>query len=260
MADSTHEKYLRAYVGGYDLSGDTMSFGPMGVTYEPEAIACWSDSVKAVRSQGHPQNSMGSLAGLMTPTANRLHALYKAGGNTPIITVACGMMAVPAAGDETFSGKFLQRDYIVSPALGSGYIPSNLTFESQPNGALVYYQQPWGVLLHANAAATAVNSGTADHDNGASSSLGGYGVLQVLAGNGTCTFTIEHSAANDDPTFDATGAIVTFSTTDASSPFAEIKEIAPSTTVQRYLRWQIALGTATTVTFVLSFHRGAANG
>lgn len=253
---SSHAKYCRAYVDGYDLSGQTLTLGPMGVAHEPEAIACWSDVVMAVRASGMPTISLGSLSGLMTSTASELHDRLSGGGNTPIITVAIGAMAAPAAGVPTFTGKFHQRDYIPQPALGSGHIPAQLTLESQPHGALTDYRQAWGVLLHANGAETAVNSGTAGHDYGASTALGGYGFLHVLAGNGTCTFSIEHSAANDDATFDATGAIVTFATTDASSPFSEIKEIGATTTVQRYLRWQIALGTATTVTFVMGFVRG----
>ena len=112
-------------------------------------------------------------------------------------------------------------------------------------------------LLHASAAETAANGGTASHDHGAATTNGGVGFLHVLAGNGTATFSIEHSATNTDGAFDSTGAVVTFATTNASSPFAEIKATATATTtIQRYTRWQVTLGTATTVTFVMGMLRG----
>jgi hypothetical protein len=82
-------------------------------------------------------------------------------------------------------------------------------------------------------------------------------VLHLLAGDGTATFTIEHSAVDADGDFDSTGAIITFDTTAAATPFSEIKATAAvTTTINQYTRWQVALGTATTVTFVMSLVRG----
>jgi hypothetical protein len=151
-----------------------------------------------------------------------------------------------------------QRTYLADAALGGAALPATIEF-GMADGAAANLKYPvaWGRLLHASSAATGANGGTANHDNGASTAFGGIGFLHVLAGNGTATFTIEHSATNTDGAFDSTGAVITFAGTAAATPFAEIKATAtPTTTIQRYTRWQVALGTATSVTFVMGLLRG----
>jgi hypothetical protein len=165
-----------------------------------------------------------------------------------------GIRAAPAAGDPVFVGVFQQGAYKLVEEEGAAIL--NIPFSGWNINNLISYDKPWADLVHAHGAETAVNSGTADVDGAASSSKGGYGVLQVFAGNGTCTFSIEHSGTNTDGAFDSAGDLLAFDTTDATVPRAEIKSLGKTATVNRYLRWQISLGTATTVTFAIAFVRG----
>jgi len=116
------------------------------------------------------------------------------------------------------------------------------------------YSKPWGNLLHALSAATAANSGTADHDHGAQTTAGGWMMYQVTAGDGTATIKVQHSATDVDGDFaDLTAA--TSGVIDCSAVQSGIVQCAVTETVERYTRWQIVLGTATTVTFALAFIR-----
>jgi hypothetical protein len=254
----THIKHARVYVGGYDLSSYVMTLGSMGIEHDTAVTATLTESIKTLSGGfGQAQPVLGQLNGVFDNTAaTGLHALHATPGSPQIVTVALGMLAAPAAGDVVYAAEHLTTAY----GADSGQYPvgATLVFGGPPSTIETpQYGQVWGTLLHPSGAETAVNGGTANHDYGAATALGGVGILHVLAGNGTCTFKIEHSATNTDAQFDATGAVVTFDTTAAASPFAEIKCVGKTTTVQRYLRWQITLGTATTVTFVMSFIRGA---
>jgi hypothetical protein len=259
MAGRTHVKHCRVYTGGYDLSGYSRLIGPLTTEFTAEPTAAMADTIKTA-VLGHPSIMVGTLDGLLDNTASSgLHVLHSAAGGVQIVTVAIGDRAAPAAGDPIFAGSWYQKSYHAAPEIG-GTLPVTMEFgEWATEAATRAYKRAWGNLLHAKGAETAVNGGTANHDHGASSAFGGFGVLHVFAGDGTATFTIEHSAVNVDGNFDSTGAIVTFATTDTTVPFAEIKPTAAvTTTVQRYIRWQVALGTATSVTFALSFVRGVA--
>ena len=79
-------------------------------------------------------------------------------------------------------------------------------------------------------------------------------MYQVFAGDGTATISVEDATTNSDANFAAlTGA--TSGEIDFSTPTAGIVAIGRTATVRRYLRWQISLNTATTVTFALAFVR-----
>ena len=257
MTGRTHKKYMRVYGGGYDLSGYTRNIGPLVEEFDMEETAALSDPIMT-GMMGKPSLRLGTLDGLLNNTAvSGLHALHSVPGSLNVWSVVIGAGAVPVAGDPAFSGSWRSNSYYVPPE-ATGAIPASIEFGEYAYDAVVRaYDRAFGRLLHANGAETAANNGTADHDNGASSAGGGFGFLHVLSGNGTATFSIEHSATNTDAQFDATGAIITFATTAAATPFGEVKAAASiTTTVQRYLRWQVTLGTATTVTFVMGFVRG----
>jgi len=130
----------------------------------------------------------------------------------------------------------------------------NIPFGAWDVANLIDYEKPWGVLVHANGAETAVNSAAGIDDRGAATAACGYLVYQVFAGNGTATVKVQDAAINSDGSFsDLSGA--TSGVTDFSTPAAGIVAIGTTATVRQYLRWQIVLGTATTVTFALSFCR-----
>ena len=109
-------------------------------------------------------------------------------------------------------------------------------------------------MLHTKSAETAANSATgAGIDNGAASTAGGYLAFMGFAGNGTATISIDDSA--DDSSYSALSG-ATSGELDFSSVQFGLVALGTTATVRQYLRWQLALNTATTVTFALAFVRG----
>lgn len=256
----THKKYTKVYANGYDLTGYATELGPLSVVYDSEGLTALNDATKS-GLPGQAEISFGTYSGIFDNTATSgFHVLHEAADQTVVISAVIGIKGIPAAGDPVFSGEFRQMDYMVNG--DATMVAATMSFPQTDALAVTQsYPRAWGQLNHANGAETAVNGGTSDHDVGASTAFGGYGFLHLLAGNGSCTFSIESSDTNVDGNFDSDGDIITFATTDASTPFSEIKTTAAlTTTILRYSRWQISLGTATTVTFVMGLVRGHVHG
>ena len=241
----------RAYMDGYDLSGYTRSFGPLACTFE-EGI---DDAVTLTVKQtmiGSANVSMGTLNGLFDNTATSgLHAIMQTPGGTRNVMLACGIQTAPINYDPVFMGKFTQLSYSGDPDNIPVYATvtmGNMTNEA-PNLA---YSRPWGVLMHAKGAETAANTATG-LDQLAATTLGGYMMYQSFAGNGTATIKIQDAAANSDGSFTD---LLSSGSLDFSTPRAAIVALAKTATVKRYVRFQVAFGTATSVTFALAFSRG----
>jgi hypothetical protein len=113
------------------------------------------------------------------------------------------------------------------------------------------YARPWGVLLHAKAARTAANTATG-LDQLAQTLKGGFMMYHVFAGNGTAAVKVQHADTNLNGSF---ADLLTSGVIDCATPKSGIVQLSKSATVERYTRWQIALGTATTVTFAIAFNR-----
>ena len=244
-------KHSRFYAAGYDLSGYTRTFGPLDWTFEEhEATAPLGDAAKGYLP-GHPAISLGALNGNLDNTATSgLHVNFNTAGVSRVVMAPFGIRAAPAAGDPVFAGYFEQLGYQAS---GDGVMAVNIPFGAWDVANLVAYGNPWGLLVHANGAETAANTGTGfDNYVAAETQFGGYLVYQVFAGNGTATISIDDSANNS--TFLALSG-ATSGSIDCSNPTSGIVALGRTATVRRYLRWQLALGTATTVTFALSFCR-----
>ena len=251
----TLKRWTRFFMGGYDLSGYSHSFGPAGAEHETPGITALSDAVQGGLPD-HAMISLGDFKGIFDNTAtSSLHVLHSGNqGAAHIVTAAIGIRAAPAAGDPVFSGRFMLDNY--KSVTADGMLAVEMKFGPWDAANLIAYDRPWGFLSHANGAETAVNGATGLDDNGASSALGGFGVLHVLDGNGTATVSIEHSAVNVDGNFDSTGDIIAFAEANGTSPSSQIVATAtPTTTINRYTRWQISLNSASTMTFVVSLIR-----
>lgn len=248
----TLNRWARTYIGGYDMSGYTRNIGPLTWSYPTPDLTVQSDAVRGGLPDT-PEISPGTLNGVMDGDAAGLFATYGAGGTGRILTAAFGIRTAPAQGDPVFCGRFGQLDYQGAEAGGAMY--TTVPFGMADMATLQSYDKPWGTLLHANSAATAVNSATGVDDFGAATTYGGYMVYHVLAGNGTATIKVQHASTNSDGSFADLGGCTTGVTDFSSVASGIVNTTAKTTTVNRYLRWQIVLGTATTVTFVLSFIR-----
>jgi len=234
------------------MSGYTRQFGPLQWEYQEYEGTALTDGVKNVLL-GHPTISPQVLNGIFDNTVtSSLHVIGSSAGVERTVMIPIGDRAAPAAGDPVFMGQFPQKDYKME---GDGLVHATINWGAWSTEAdSLLYDQPWGLLLLAKSAKTAANSATgAGIDNAASSALGGYMVYQVFSGDGTATVSIDDSA--DDSSYSALSG-ATSGEIDFSTPTAGLVALGKTATVRRYLRWQLSLNTASSVTFALAFVRG----
>lgn len=250
----TVSKWLRAYINGYDLSGQARSVGNLSIEHEEGDCTPLESLINSTRP-GRASINMGNLNSCLVTTATTgIHSvLGTTGGVIRSVMIPIGIRAAPASGDPVWFGQFLQRDYKVDP--NDVVVYTNVQFGEYHNQAdSLAYEKAWGHLLHAKAAEVAANtSDSYDIDGGAQSTNGGLFMYQVFSGDGTATLSVEDSS--DDITYAAlTNA--TSGEIDCSSRQHGIVALSTTATVERYLQWQISLNTATTVTFAAAFIRG----
>jgi hypothetical protein len=250
----TVNRYSRAYLDGYDISGYTRQIGELLTEFDAEPDAALTDEVKNALV-GQVNFSVGDLNALLDNTASvGLHALAATPGSKRTLMFPIGIRAAPAQGDPAFVGEFGQLSYKIVPQ--NGFIAANIKFgPMDPSAAALAYSRAWGTLLAAKTARTAVNAAVGVDDNGASTTLGGYMAYQLFSSNGTVTLKVQDAATNVDGSFaDLTGA-TSGSINASTTPVAGVVALGRTATVRQYLRWQLVFGTATTATFALSFHR-----
>jgi len=239
-------------VDGYDISGDSRAIGPLVQTFDEADLTGFSHEIKGVLP-GHAMLGLGAFNGVFndTETTGIHNILGTTGGVMRTVMVAIGMGAEPVAGDFVYAGEFEQMGYDADP---TGVYVNAPFGNSSVRASTLLYDNPFGVLLHPNSAATAANSATgAGIDTaGGETTSGGWLEYQVFAGNGTATISVDDSA--DDSSYSALSG-ATSGEIDCSSVQYGRVALGRTATVRQYLRWQISLNTATTVTFALSFHR-----
>jgi|SRR3972149_1582809 len=246
----TLQKWVRIYAGGYELCSDARSIGPLIWQYDIADLTTMCDEVRGGLPV-HARLGIGVLNGVMDNTASHLHDLPITSGSH-VVMIPIGIRAAPAAGDPVYNGRFYIDGYESTDDGGASVV--NVPFGDWDVANLINYSKPWGILIHPLGAETAVNTAIGIDDRGAATALGGYMVYQVTAGNGTATIKVQDAATNTNPSFsDLTGA--TSGVITAAAGVSGLVAIGVTADVRRYLRWQIVLGTATTVTFVVAFVR-----
>lgn len=248
----TVTKHWRVYADGYDLSGYSRSIGPLGISFAEEGgdAPALTDAVKGVLP-GQGTVMVGTLNAIFDNTATSgLHAVMNAVDQRDIM-VAMGIRAAPAQGDPIFVAQSEQTAYVPE---ADGMMGVTIPFGAgSARATTMLFAKPFGVLLHAKGAETAVNSAVGVDDWGAQTTLGGYMMYHAFTSNGTATIKVQDASTNSDGSF---GDLLSSGVIDpSSSPLSGIVATATGATVKRYLRWQIVLGTATTVTFALGFVR-----
>lgn len=249
----THLKHWRAYVDGVDLSGYERTIGALGWVYDVSPDTALTDEVKNIML-GQPSITCGGLNGFLDNDAAGKFNTVSSGGGTRTVMLPMGVNAAPAAGNPVFAWKFEQNSYNAEP--GGGFFASNLTFGEASYAGVLTYSKPWGVLLHAKAARTAVNSSAGIDDYGAQTTAGGVFAYQLFSSDGTVTLKVQDASTNSDGSFGDLSGATSGSITAASSPKSGMVALSTTATVKRYLRWQLAFGTATTATFAIAFIRG----
>lgn len=243
-------KDARVYINGFDLSGHARSIGELAWSFAEGIDDPLNVTIKGTWL-GHANISPGVVNAIFDNTATTgIHAVLSGAPAKRTVLVAQGIQAAPIDNDPCFGGQFLQTDYKVGPSADP--VTVTVTF-GQAHGTMSnpLYAEPWGVLLHALATRTAVNAATG-LDQTAATSKGGFMVYHVTAGNGTAAIKVQDAATNTDLSFAdllSTGLI------DCSVRQHGIVALATTATVRQYVRWQITLGTATSLTFTLGWFR-----
>lgn len=250
MAGRTTSKHIRIYGNGYTLCNYARQIGPLTWTYDPADLTTMCDNVKGYLANTCQVDS-GTLNGVFDNTATSgLHVLWNGATQGINLMVPIGDKAAPAAGDPVWMMRARQTSYQAADDAGAVIVTANLP--AWDTADLPAYDIPWGVLSHAYGAETAANSGTGI-DGSAATSLGGYMMYQVFAGNGTATISIDDSANNI--AFAACAGLTT-GELNFSTPQAGIIELGKTATIRQYTRWQLSLNSATSVTFALALVRG----
>lgn len=247
----THTKHLRAYVDGVDLSGYSRSIGALGAMADASPDSAWTDEVKNV-ILGQTTIQVGDLNTILDNDTAGAFVTLKAGTGQRNLVIPIGVNASPTNGDPMFAWQMEQATYLGEA--GDGFVSANINFGGASYGIL-NYKKPWGFILHAKGAETAVNTAIGQDDNGASSALGGIFVYQLFSSDGTVTLKAQDAATNLNGSFaDLTGA--TSGSIDATSaPLSGMVALGTTATIRRYTRWQIVFGTATTATFFMGLIR-----
>ena len=251
----THLKHWRVYTDGVDLSGYSRNIGALNWSFESQPEAALTDAVKNM-IMGKCDIQAGPINAFLDNDAAGAFALAGTGANdhgTRNVMVVMGANAAPAAGDNIFAWQFEQTSYQVEP--GAGFVVANIPLGGASYASTLTYKKPWGFLLHAKGAETAVNTATGLDDNAAATTLGGMFIYHIFTSNGTVTVKAQDAATNSDGSFaDITSA--TSGSVDASAaPKHGMIALGTTSTIRRYTRWQIVLGTATTVTFASALIR-----
>lgn len=247
----TVSKFTRVYVSGYDLSGYSRSIGPLAWTFDEADGTTMGDEVKGALPN-HPMINVGTLNAVLDNSSGASHDVVGTSQSKRVVMVPVGIRAEPAAGDPAFMGEFMQKDFYHET--GEGIITISAPFSGWAvDGSTLLYAKPWGLLLHTKGTETEANDATGLDDNGAATARGGFMCYHLFSSDGTVAIKVQDAASNEDAEFDD---LATSGNVDASStPKSGIVALGVTATVRRYLRWQIALGTASEATFALGFVR-----
>ena len=247
-------KNSRVYIDGYELCAYTQTFGPLSWVFNATEFNPICSDIKSYMPD-QCEITPTSLSGIFDNTETTgLHAALSTAGVERTCMFNIGFGGAPEIGDPSFVGQFPQAGYIVDPQENT--IALTIPFGGWSGEAdTIAYNKPWGTLLHEHSAETGANtSGTAGEDGGGQTTKGGYMCYQVSTSDGTVAIKVQDSTEEVNGSY---GDLLTSGDINASAaPVSGIVALAATATVEQYTRWQIALNTANTVTFALTFVRG----
>ena len=243
-------RFCRLYVGGYDLSGDALTFSSGDNNYGEIEMTGWSDINMSYFKDSVRMTGLRGFQALANDTAGRAYDQLKTTGGSSRVSLHMGGGGVPTYGDPAYLLPSVQTASVLSidsmrAVLTADFLPDVTQF-----GA-VGDNNPTGVVLRGEAqgtlSATVAASSAISHDNGGSTAGGFVANLHVLAtAAGNFAFKIRHSA--DDA---AWADLVSF-TADGSAITSEYQ--SGTGTVNRYVAFD-ATRTAGTCTVYVSFAR-----
>lgn len=238
-------RYMRIYLGGYDLSGDARTVDSLDAMYAEQDMSGWSDQVRKSMADMVMSVGVRGFQALMNDTATTgAHTLMKSpdGVTQKQVSVLFGGGAAPAAGDPAYllTGVDIAGNIVMdgkAPAIRGDFVPMPGYMDGQP----------WGKVLMPSTSLTETTNGATVNDI-ASSANGAHANLHILAtASGNFAFTIEHSANGVD-----WATLGTAFTADGSAIASEYKTFTG--TINQYVRF-VATRTGGTCTAVCVFAR-----
>ena len=90
-------RFCRAYFGGYDLSGDSRTFGALANSVGEIEIGGWSETAMNYVTDARRTIGLDGYQTIVNDTAGRSFARLKDAPQAHVITIALGGGAAPAA-------------------------------------------------------------------------------------------------------------------------------------------------------------------
>ena len=249
----TTPKHLRVYVDEFGtFNDDFFSVGPLVNEFDAPMGAAFADEVKnAVGGLAESSIQMGNLNGYLHTGASDLHENLQGAGQERIVSVLFGIRAAPIQGDPAWSAQMLQGAYQSQDLPGSGIVAVSLPLPQVAGDAAGKYPKAMGRVLDPGSVIRDAVNALGGVDNLAASTAGALGFIHLLSTDGTCTFSVQHSDNDSD-----WATLLTFALA-GDAVGSEVKATAlVTTTVDQFTRWQLVLGTATEVKFVMTLVRG----
>jgi hypothetical protein len=251
MPGRTLIRYSKIYISGYDFALGPTSIGALAYEQSMNNDVAFQDTFKnRAWAMGGAAISVGGINAVLDSTQHAL--IQPLQGFAVNLMIPIGIQAAPAQADPVFCGRFPVKSYVLS-ADGTAI---SITLDQWEAGQSSAYCKPWGSLLHAKAAETAVNSANGYDDGcGAATSLGAWFAWQLFTSNGTVTLKAQDGATAGGAFTDITG-LTSGLITAAVTPQSGFVQAANNATIRQFIRWQLVFGTATTATFALALMRG----
>lgn len=246
-------RFDRVYMDGLDISAyaqgaGAIALGPLSWEFPEVMLNALSDAAQGALP-GQPRVSPGTLNGIFDNTATGLHVLASPAGTKRLISLARGIRAAPVSGDPCFTCYAVQKNYMATENGGAAF--ATLDFGPTDVTTHLLFNKPWGDLLHPFSTETAVNTAVGFDRTlaGAATAFGGWFWYHASTSNGTCTIKAQDAATNVDGSFSDISLLTSGVINPSSVPLFGIVGTLAGATIRQFLRWQIVLGTATTVTF-----------
>lgn len=240
-------KWARLFVGGYDLSGDAITFSSLDNNEEEIDLTGWSDLTMAWTITGRKILGVSGLQCFMNPATGRAFDQLAGAPIFRDMLFAFGGGGEPTTGDPVFMFSAISlADAISWDNQRATINVENLRVDSTDYDALSNF--PLGRLLQGNVQQSGSwNSDSIDMEaDQIAPNVGAQFQLHVLEASGTTwTFKIQDSINDsawvDVLTFSADGSVITAERNSTNNQ------------IDRYVRFNATAGGAGNVTVVCSF-------
>ncbi len=222
-------RYMRAFLGPNDLSGDARIFSNLMNQIEEAENTGWNDEYHRYISSAQRTMAVEGFQAILNDTALRSFPLLTTQSESEF-AILFGSGAEPIIGDAAYMIPALQ--IMDASSFDGGIAVLDGTFRADAAQYSADQYNPLGRVLHPNTQEAATIDG-ASHDWGvdhAPSLLGGWGLLLVTAAGGTWSLKIQDSS--DDAAF---ADLITFAA-DGSTIVGEALSVAGS--VDQFTRIQ----------------------